>query len=303
MTRRWLIDLPTRIHLWSAELLIRHRPSADPDRLRNLDVLREYRRSRAFPRNDTALRSTPYFVDRAGRHCAVAHLMRASGEDDAVRRIAATANLARIGDMNPADLAWARRSGLTTRELARIQPQYTSTAQAAVNLLLWTALVMVPFAILSVLLGRIRRERAALRAGLIVATVTGCTALSFLAHLLLLGSLTRGDYLTLVWLAWIVVIAGPVLAGVGLFRLVRFGRLRTEDVASVVGFTAGSLMTLLAGIYVLAGVVHTRTYEPPPDPMMDAGTTFFLPVGVGTLLIGLCTLAWTVYSTRRTVHA
>ncbi|MET9270424.1 hypothetical protein [Kribbella sp. NPDC003557] len=30
MTRRWLIDLPTRIHLWSADLQIRHRPSFHP---------------------------------------------------------------------------------------------------------------------------------------------------------------------------------------------------------------------------------------------------------------------------------
>jgi len=65
MTRRWLIDLPTRLHLWSAEVQLRHRSAsrADPARLRNLDVLRDYRRSREFPRDDTGRRGTPYFVD------------------------------------------------------------------------------------------------------------------------------------------------------------------------------------------------------------------------------------------------
>jgi hypothetical protein len=165
MTRRWLIDLPTRLHLWAAEQEIRHRSSlSDPDRLRNLDVLRDYRKSREFPRNDTGLRSTPYFVDREGRHCAVGHLMRMSGNEDAVRRIAATSNLARIDDLDPALLTnWTDRSGLTKRELARIQPTYPNEAQWLVNVLLAATLGLIPVAFGTLIVGRMRSDRFVLK--------------------------------------------------------------------------------------------------------------------------------------------
>ncbi len=296
MTRRWLIDLPTRIHLWSAEFQIRHRSSADPERLRNLDVLRDYRKSRAFPRNDTALPSTPYFVDRDGRHCAVGHLMRESGEHDAVRRIAGTANLARIDDMDPADLTWAGRSGLTQRELARIQPMYASTEQSAFNLLLWTALVLVPFALLSVLLGRIRLERVALRAGLAIATAALCTVLSYLGYMLLMASGIRRDNILLVWLAWIAVIIGPTVATVVMVVLVRRERVRAEVVAPFTGVAAGGLMAILMVVYLLAGAVDQFTYE--PAGAWDDGPRFFFPLGFGALLIGVLTLGWAVRALR-----
>ncbi|NIK57556.1 hypothetical protein [Kribbella shirazensis] len=304
MTRRWLIDLPTRLHLWSAEFQLRHRPSSDPARLRNLDLLREYRKSRAFPRNDTGLRSTPYFVDSAGRHCAVGHLMREDGEHDAVRRIAATANLARIDDMDPADLAWAGRSGLTKRELARIQPNYTSSGQSALNLLLWTALMLVPFAVLSGLLGRIRPERTSVRQRLIGATVVLCTLWSVLGYMLSwMSGLHRGDYLMLVWLGWIVVIVGPIAATVVLARLVSRERLRAEAVAPVTGFAAGGLMTVLMAIYLLAGAVDQHGRETPGDPMWDDGPSVSFPVGSGALLIGLLTLAWSLRTLRQESRA
>ena len=299
MTRRWLIDLPTRIHLWSAEFQIRHRSSAHPERLRTLDVLREYRKSRAFPRNDTALPSTPYFVDADGRHCAVGHLMRESGEHDAVRRIAAEANLARIDDIDPVHLGWAGRSGLTKRELARIQPMYASTSQSAFNLLLWTALVLVPFALLSVLLGRIRLERGALRQGLAIGVVALCTVLSYLAYMLLMGSgAYEGDYIALVWLAWISVIVGPTVATVVMVQLVRRERVRPEVVAPITGVAAGGLMTILMVVYLLAGAVEQLGYAEPDDPMTDYGTRFFFPLGFGALLIGLLTLVWAVRALR-----
>ncbi len=299
MTQRWLIDLPTRIHLWSAEFQIRHRSSADPERLRNLDVLRDYRKSRAFPRNDTGLRSTPYFVDADGRHCAVGHLMRESGEHDAVHRIAATANLARIDDMDPADLAWAGRSGLTQRELARIQPNYGSTSQSAFNLLLWTAVVLVPFALLSVLLGWIRLERGALRKGLVIATVALCTVLSYLAYMLVMESgIYQGDYVVLVSLAWFSVVVGPTVATVVMVQLVRRGQVRAEAVAPVTGVAAGGLMAVLMMVYLLAGAVEQLGYVAPDDPMTDDGTAFFFPGGFGALLIGVLTLAWAVRALR-----
>ncbi|TCC17219.1 hypothetical protein [Kribbella sindirgiensis] len=311
MTRRWLIDLPTRIHLWSAEFQIRHRSSSsDPARLRNLDVLREYRKSRAFPRNDTGLRSTPYFVDADGRHCAVGHLMRESGEHNAVRRIAATANLARIGDMNPADLAWADRSGLTKRELARIQPQYSSSGQAAVDLLLWTALMLVPFALLSGLLGRIGLRRTGLRQGLVGATVLLCTLWSVLGYMTVwMGGIHSGDGLTLIWFGWAVVIAGPILATVVMLRLVSRDRVREAAVAPITGAAVGVLMTIVTGAYLIVGAVDLAGREP-EEPVGDgglplpyggavSGVDVSFPIGFGALLLGLLALGIGVVGLRR----
>ncbi|TCC42538.1 hypothetical protein [Kribbella speibonae] len=311
MTQRWLIDLPTRIHLWSAEFQIRHRSSAsDPARLRNLDVLRAYRKSRAFPRNDTGLRSTPYFVDADGRHCAVGHLMRESGEHAAVRRIATTANLARIDEMDPADLTWADRSGLTKRELARIQPQYTSTAQAAVDLLLWTALMLVPFALLSGVLGRIGLRRTGLRQGLVGATVLLCTLWAVLGYMTVwMGGAHSGDGLTLIWFGWAVVIAGPIMATVVMLRLVSRDRVREAAVAPITGVAVGVLMTIVTGAYLIAGAVDLAGREPEesvgdgglplPDGGAVSGVDVYFPIGFGALLIGLLALAWSTRELRR----
>ncbi|WP_327636831.1 hypothetical protein OHB24_00135 [Kribbella sp. NBC_00482] len=296
MTRRWLIDLPTRVHLWSAEFQIRHRSSADPERLRNLDVLRDYRKSRAFPRNDTGLPSTPYFVDRDGRHCAVGHLMRESGEHDAVRRIAATANLARIDDMDPAVLAdWTKRSGLTKRELARIQPQYPNESQWAVDLLLWSALLMIPLALLSFVLGRIRLDRTALRRGLAVVAVGLCTVLTFLMSAEIFAWSGWGAGVTG---AWGVVQLGPIVVAVVIAVLARQGRIR--EVAPVSGVLTGALMTVFAAVYLVLDVVVPNPSEPggdvismgPDQPILSA------PPALLALVLGVLTLGWAVRALR-----
>lgn len=126
---RWLIDLPTRLHLWSAEHELRHSPAPqgadDHARQHNLDVLRAYRRSRRFPHNTVATRPTPVFIDDDGRRCAVAHLMIESGASDAARHVAAKTPYARIHELDPAPLDdWAQPNGLTRRDLTRIQPEY-----------------------------------------------------------------------------------------------------------------------------------------------------------------------------------
>lgn len=300
MTRRWLIDLPTRIHLWSAEFELRHRSSAHPERLRNLGVLREYRRSRAFPRNDTGLRSTPYFVDSAGRHCAVGHLMRESGADHAVRRIAAEANLARIDDMDPAVLAdWTERSGLTKRELARIQPNYPSGSQWAVDLLLWSALLMIPFALLSFVLGRLRLDRIILRRSLVVAVVGSGTVLT---------ALTWREYSQMDGLgpgliedgAWCVALVGPIFAAVVIAFLARDGRIAFDGVGAVSGVLTGALMTLFAAAYLVVDIVvpdPTDLPGGPPDMGPDEPVLWALPAVVA-LVLGVLTLTWAVRSFR-----
>ncbi|WP_427890332.1 hypothetical protein ACQHIV_41990 [Kribbella sp. GL6] len=297
MTRRWLIDLPTRIHLWTAELELRHRPSADPERRRNLDVLRAYRKSRAFPRNDTGLRSTPYFVDSAGRHCAVGQLMRMSGARDAVRRIAAEANLARLDAMDPAVLAdWTKRSGLTNRELARIQPTYGNESQWAVDVLLWSALVMLPLALLSYLLGRIRSQA---RPAAVIAVVALCTVLTYVMWGELSGAGSGSGLLE--WSTWCLVLVGPLLGAGAIAWLVRAGRIADEAVPSASGLLTGGLATLFAAVYLVLDVVVPDPSDPAPGVISmgpDQPILWAAPALVA-LVAGLVTLAWARRTQRR----
>lgn len=150
---RWLIDLPTRFHLWCAEYELRHAdgqvPGFEGARRDTLDRLREYRRARRFPRNVRSRHATPVFVDPDGRRCAVAHLMMETGAAVPARHIAATANHARIGEMDPVALtAWAARSGLTKRELARIQPNYCFASDGCGPSPWWNVVEVILFALI-----------------------------------------------------------------------------------------------------------------------------------------------------------
>lgn len=147
---RWLIDLPTRAHLWSAERelrLARAEPQSRAARLHQLDVLRDYRRSRLFPRNTVSRRPTPVFVDDDGRRCAVAHLMIESGASAAAEHVAATTPCARIHELDPAPLdQWAYANGLTRTELARIQPTYGATPPDVISAVATAMWVLGPAA-------------------------------------------------------------------------------------------------------------------------------------------------------------
>lgn len=178
---RWLFDLPTRVHLWCAERELRAAPASSPARARNLDLLRDYRRGRAFPRHSRR-RPEPCFVDAAGRHCAVAHLMARSGEHTAVERIAGSQNHARVRAMDPAPLSdWQRRSGFTVAELARIQPTYTPRSDLFLGWLAWLQLMLLgPFALASIVVNLVRLARSGLRSA---ARTTG----TVVGSLLLLG--------------------------------------------------------------------------------------------------------------------
>ncbi len=104
-------------------------PSAEQlraSRAMNLERLRAYALRGEFPRNEHFPgERMPYFVDRHGTPCAVAHLMIEDGWGDAVRKIATRDNPARIGDIREGPLLeWIRASGLTQEECALIQPPY-----------------------------------------------------------------------------------------------------------------------------------------------------------------------------------
>lgn len=163
MNARALVDLPTRFHLWCAAHELRHTPGpASVDRRRSLDQLRDYRRARQFPHN-TGDHPSPVFADPDGRLCAVGHLMHKAGQDDVVRRIAATANYARIAELDPATVdAFASRSGLRGKELARIQPTYAEFNPVDATLV-WILVVLTPFALTTIVLNAIRFSAVRIR--------------------------------------------------------------------------------------------------------------------------------------------
>ncbi len=97
-------------------------------RAENIARLHVYAGTGTFPRNtDFPGQLVPYFVDRLGTACAVAHLMRLDGEDHLVRSIASSTNHVRIESVhNGPLLEWIRDSGLTKGECALIQPSYAA---------------------------------------------------------------------------------------------------------------------------------------------------------------------------------
>ncbi|MCU0647774.1 MAG: hypothetical protein MUF00_07245 [Gemmatimonadaceae bacterium] len=103
-------------------------PAQRAARARLLDSLAAYRDRGQFPENrDFAGLAVPYFIDRAtGVHCAVAHLMRASGAGALAQRIASEDNNVWVAELtgNVAVAHWLTQHGLTLAEAARIQVPY-----------------------------------------------------------------------------------------------------------------------------------------------------------------------------------
>ena len=102
-------------------------------RRRNLDLLHDYWVAGVFPRNTRhpgQLR--PYFIDDGGRACAVAHLVAETGGQALARQINARFQTAYLPQMAAPELAaWALQSGLSTEELALIQPTYCQCGTSA----------------------------------------------------------------------------------------------------------------------------------------------------------------------------
>jgi hypothetical protein len=93
--------------------------------------LEAYAARGVFPQNrDFDDRRMPYFIDRRGTRCAMAHLIEQSGSGAYVLRVAATINKAYVAEIaRDAELggplaAWLDANGLTAAEAARIQPAY-----------------------------------------------------------------------------------------------------------------------------------------------------------------------------------
>jgi hypothetical protein len=100
-------------------------PAQRATRAGHLDVLGDYRRRGVFPHNHAVAHTVPVFVDPHGTHCAVGHLLAASGRRDLVARIAHGALYHRVPDIEDPELrVWAEHAGFTVAELTRIQPSY-----------------------------------------------------------------------------------------------------------------------------------------------------------------------------------
>lgn len=96
-------------------------------RARNLDRLRAYWTAGVFPHNhDFRGERVPYFIDRHGTRCAMAYLIEQSGGAALVRRVAHSANNARVKDLagDPELVAWLDGAGMTAAEAACVQPEY-----------------------------------------------------------------------------------------------------------------------------------------------------------------------------------
>jgi len=93
-------------------------------RERLIAELRTYREGRNFTVNDDFPGArVPYFMDKDGRRCAVAHLLHRWGKDDLVARVVASDNHAYVSDLTgSAELrSWLDVVGVSAWEAARIQ--------------------------------------------------------------------------------------------------------------------------------------------------------------------------------------
>jgi hypothetical protein len=145
----WLDDQRLRLHFRRVERALRSRDVShlpqhfQSNRAQNLDQLHSYVIRGIFPRNHDHSGWMPYFIDRDGRECAVAHLVIQSGHRETAQHIARTANNAYLLDMNFPELdSWAGESGLTKNELALIQPSYIppELIGSFASLALWTGI-------------------------------------------------------------------------------------------------------------------------------------------------------------------
>jgi hypothetical protein len=125
-------DVRIRQHLRKIEYHLRtqtpHHLSATQaeNRYRLLDELHNYWKNGKYPRNQVVPGAeVPCFIDQTGRTCAVAALMIASQSEMLATQIAQSSNYLRIKEMRvPGMTDWANTMGMTTDELAAIQPGY-----------------------------------------------------------------------------------------------------------------------------------------------------------------------------------
>lgn len=118
-------------HLQLVEQYLRSQPmnklsaQQKAERIKCLDVLKDYYTKGQFPKNLHHAQRTPYFIDDFGTACAVGQLVISSGHQDLAQKISTENNYAYIEDMHyPELLTWADEHGFQLDELKWIQPAY-----------------------------------------------------------------------------------------------------------------------------------------------------------------------------------
>lgn len=99
-----------------------------------LDTLYAYMEEGQFPQNVFVSGRRPVFIDPWGVHCAVGHLIAASGHPRLAKRINDEHQLCYLRDITTAGLEnWQQRSGFSFEELALIQPSYHFRLRTRLN--------------------------------------------------------------------------------------------------------------------------------------------------------------------------
>ncbi len=246
-----LEDWTIRQHLRRTEQRLRHKshPELTPHqrkaRQQNLDSLRDYWQAGQFPRNHVEKHQRrPVFIDERDTHCAVGYLVAQSGYAQTARQIAKEANTALLADMHVPELqTWVEQCGLTSRELATIQPTYCPSGDYEIpQVIIYTAghvwrwafmvgLLGVPFATINTIhLGRGHTlPRFIPLIGFIIGLIVSALGIGLLgliatdqAETISLVSHLHTDYFTLASLAgWIVAVLILTITGYATFLLNR----------------------------------------------------------------------------------
>ena len=94
-------------------------------RATNLAAFRAYQRKGVFPSNTYKGRKLNVWLDEDGHFCAAATIMKMSGQDALVNRVADQNNFIRLGDIEQGPLMdWILTSGFTQDEIAAIQEPF-----------------------------------------------------------------------------------------------------------------------------------------------------------------------------------
>lgn len=94
-------------------------------RVTNLAAFRVYQNKGVFPSNTYKPGKLNVWLDEDGNFCAAATIIRMSGQDDLVSKVAEQNNFIRLADVKQGPLmSWILTSGLTQDEIAAIQEPF-----------------------------------------------------------------------------------------------------------------------------------------------------------------------------------
>jgi hypothetical protein len=94
-------------------------------RAKNLAAFRDYQRKAVFPSNTFSDKTLNVWRDDAGHLCAAATIIKSSGQDALVERVAEQNNFIRLADVTAGPLMdWMLTSGFTQDEIVAIQKPF-----------------------------------------------------------------------------------------------------------------------------------------------------------------------------------